>query len=425
MAEPRRRRAAGEEKVSALLDATEQIMLSDGYAAVSSRSVAARVGINASLVHYYFPTLDDLFVAVLRRRATPNVERMSEALATPEPLRAWWELASDSRGAGLFIELMAAANHRPALRSEVGHVARQVRRMQTETLTTLSDEYGLDPDTFPPALVAAAIQGLAFGLVADEAAGYETMQGEVRSGATRLLTRLEQQRRERRSLENVSAPAATSKAQVDARKHAPMAPLERRSPSNTRERILATAFELFVDQGFQGTTLVEIERRVGLAVGTGSLYHHFRSKEELLRAVIEREVAVRLEELQQERAALSWPDDPYEGQLLAARLALNNIRRFVPLQKLLQAEGDRVPDLYTTFDAALAEAGAFDVWTQDANRTVAVSALAGYEFLRGGQSRDQDVSEEQYLEALVAMLPPDSLPGVAPPLTSGNRDHSD
>ena len=59
----RRPRAATEEKRQRLLDATEEIMLADGYAAVSSRRVAAAVGINAPLVHYYFPTLDDLFVA--------------------------------------------------------------------------------------------------------------------------------------------------------------------------------------------------------------------------------------------------------------------------------------------------------------------------------------------------------------------------
>ena len=64
MVEQRRPRAATAEKRRRLLDATEEIMLEDGYAAVSSRSVAARVGINAPLVHYYFPTLDDLFMAL-------------------------------------------------------------------------------------------------------------------------------------------------------------------------------------------------------------------------------------------------------------------------------------------------------------------------------------------------------------------------
>jgi AcrR family transcriptional regulator len=190
----RRPRAATEEKRTRLLDATEEIMLKDGYAAVSSRSVAAAVGINAPLVHYYFPTIDDLFVAVLQRRAGRNVDRMAVALASPEPLRAWWELASDPRGTALFVELMAAANHRPALKAEVGAVARQVRAMQMERLTTLLHEYGLDAEQFPPALVAATMQGLAFGVVQDQAAGYDTAADEAAAAMDRLIARLEERR---------------------------------------------------------------------------------------------------------------------------------------------------------------------------------------------------------------------------------------
>src|SRR4051794_3610066 len=108
MAEARRRRAATEEKVARLLDVTEEIILQEGYAAVSSRSVAARAGIQAPLVHYYFPTIDELFVAVLRRRAEPNVDRMAAALGSPEPFRAWWQLASDPRGTALLLEFIAA-----------------------------------------------------------------------------------------------------------------------------------------------------------------------------------------------------------------------------------------------------------------------------------------------------------------------------
>src|SRR5436190_442955 len=74
MAEGRRPRAATEEKRRRILDATEEIMLKEGYAAVSSRSVATAVGIQAPLVHYYFATLDDLFVAVLQRLAFSAVQ---------------------------------------------------------------------------------------------------------------------------------------------------------------------------------------------------------------------------------------------------------------------------------------------------------------------------------------------------------------
>jgi AcrR family transcriptional regulator len=197
MAEPRRRRAATEEKLQRLLDATEEIMLREGYAAVSSRSVAAAVGIQASLVHYYFPTIDDLFVSVLQRRAEPNVERMGEAMTAPEPLRAWWHLASDPRGTALFVELLAAANHRPALRAEVGKVAQRIRHMQVERLTTLIGEYGLDVREFPPALIASAVQGLAFALVSDRAAGYDTAHEEAATAMSQLIGRLESRRAQR------------------------------------------------------------------------------------------------------------------------------------------------------------------------------------------------------------------------------------
>jgi AcrR family transcriptional regulator len=194
VAQERRPRAATLEKRERLLDATEEIMLKDGYAAVSSRSVATAVGIQAPLVHYHFPTLDDLFVAVVQRRAGRTVERMAEAMAAPDPLRSWWELASDRRGTALFVELLAAANHRPALKAEVGAIAREVRRMQLDTLDTLLGEYGIDAELFPPPLVAAAIQGLAFAAVQDEVAGYDTAADEAIAAMDRLVDRLESRR---------------------------------------------------------------------------------------------------------------------------------------------------------------------------------------------------------------------------------------
>lgn len=199
MAEARRPRAATEEKRSRILDATEEIMLKEGYAAVSSRSVAAAVGIQAPLVHYYFATLDDLFVAVLQRRATRSVERMAAALLAPEPLRAWWELASDQRGTSLLIELLAAANHRPPLKAELGEVARQVRRMQVEVLDTLLAEYGIDAEVFPPVLIAATMQGLGFSTVQDLVAGYDTDPDQAMEAMGRLVDRLEAGRQPRRS----------------------------------------------------------------------------------------------------------------------------------------------------------------------------------------------------------------------------------
>jgi AcrR family transcriptional regulator len=191
MADPRRPRAATAEKRTRLLDATEQIMLRDGYAAVTSRRVEAEAGLK---LHYHFGTLDDLFVAVFRRRAERNVERLASALASPEPLRAWWALASDPRGTALLVELTAAANHRAALQAEVAKLARDVRRMQMDTLAAILDDYGIDPEEFPPALVAAAVQGLALVIVEDQVRGFRTAHEDAAAAMARLVERLEARR---------------------------------------------------------------------------------------------------------------------------------------------------------------------------------------------------------------------------------------
>ena len=170
-------------------------MVRDGYAAVTSRRVEAEAGLK---LHYHFGTLDELFIAVVRRRGESNVELLADALASPDPLRAWWDLASERRGNTLLVELTAAGNHRPALQAEVAIYAHEVRRMQIEALESILDDYVIDRDLFPPALVAAAVQGLAFVMAHDQVAGFDTAQDEAATAMARLLDHLEQRRVARR-----------------------------------------------------------------------------------------------------------------------------------------------------------------------------------------------------------------------------------
>jgi AcrR family transcriptional regulator len=55
----------------------------------------------------------------------------------------------------------------------------------------------------------------------------------------------------------------------------------------TRERIVACALQLFAERGFRGTSVAQIEKAAGLSPGSGSLYAHFRNKQEVLDAAIE------------------------------------------------------------------------------------------------------------------------------------------
>lgn len=58
----------------------------------------------------------------------------------------------------------------------------------------------------------------------------------------------------------------------------------------TRERLVTEATRLFSGQGFQATSVSQIEAAAGLAAGSGALYHHFKSKDALLDAVVGRQL---------------------------------------------------------------------------------------------------------------------------------------
>jgi AcrR family transcriptional regulator len=58
----------------------------------------------------------------------------------------------------------------------------------------------------------------------------------------------------------------------------------------TRERLVTEGMRLFSEQGYQETSVAQIEAAAGLAPGSGALYHHFKSKEALLEAGIDRQL---------------------------------------------------------------------------------------------------------------------------------------
>ncbi|MFZ0043100.1 MAG: helix-turn-helix domain-containing protein [Solirubrobacteraceae bacterium] len=54
--------------------------------------------------------------------------------------------------------------------------------------------------------------------------------------------------------------------------------------------MITEATRLFSQQGYRATSVKQIEQAAGLVPGCGALYNHFRSKQELLTAVIDRQL---------------------------------------------------------------------------------------------------------------------------------------
>ena len=170
-----------------LIEATAKIMRDEGYAAATSRRVAAEAGVKQALVYYYFPTMDDLFVEVLRVGAETSLEHMRAALADDDPLRALWLINSDASRTGLNTEFMALANHRKVIRVELRAYAERVRDIETAAVTVALRANGIDLDEHPPVVISMLIAQIARSLCNESAVGVTLGHDEMRAYVDRHL----------------------------------------------------------------------------------------------------------------------------------------------------------------------------------------------------------------------------------------------
>ena len=108
--------------------------------------------------------------------------------------------------------------------------------------------------------------------------------------------------------------------------------------------MIASAAGLFADRGYFGTTIEQIEAASGLSPGSGSLYRHFRSKRELLEAVVTAQL----------RATAGAAEELHQGPLpdgLDARLhavftlTISRLERSRELIRMLLRESRTFPEL--------------------------------------------------------------------------------
>lgn len=167
----------------ALLDTVERLMATKGYAAVTYRAVAADAGVSPSSVQYYFATIDDIFLATLRRRAGENLERLTQALAgSDDPIRTIWEYSNREATGVVTAEFLALANHRKSIAAEIASITTEVRDIQLAALRGLrrrTHRLSLDPDA-----LVFLLNGLPKLLQLEEAAG-------IRQGHAPTVTAVE------------------------------------------------------------------------------------------------------------------------------------------------------------------------------------------------------------------------------------------
>lgn len=116
--------------------------------------------------------------------------------------------------------------------------------------------------------------------------------------------------------------------------------------STTRDRIIEQAMHLFSEHGYAATSIAKIESAAGLTPGAGGLYHHFGSKEDVLAAGIERQLA-RLDALREIHRVLTPVGDLKAELILTARYILNELDSESELLRILASEARARPQILT------------------------------------------------------------------------------
>lgn len=186
----RRERSAVDSR-SALLDAAEELLLDEGYAAVTSRRVAERAGANSGLVYYYFESMEDLLVELFRRNAERGLERQAQVLQSPQPLWALWDDLTSSLNDARTVEFFALARHHHRVRHEVIEFSRRYRQLQVDVLGDVLRTYDLDVESWPPSVLILAVASVSLLLLVERGYGFDDGHDELVAAVERQIRALE------------------------------------------------------------------------------------------------------------------------------------------------------------------------------------------------------------------------------------------
>jgi AcrR family transcriptional regulator len=173
-----------------ILQTAEALMLREGYAAVTVRSVAKVAGLSSTLLHYYFPTLDDLLVALYRYSTERDFQLLERALSSGNPITLLWEYQTDTTRTALAAEYLALANHRKEIRVEIKKAAEKARIMQMKFLAETLDASGSSSAHCTPVCISMLLTSVSRNLILESGVGISLGHAEARAYVERELAML-------------------------------------------------------------------------------------------------------------------------------------------------------------------------------------------------------------------------------------------
>jgi AcrR family transcriptional regulator len=308
---------------SRLLDLAGDLFAEQGYAQVSVRELASRLGLTTGAIYSNFRSKGDLLAEVLERRVRQDMEQSHPDMPLPEFVHdSLRQLGARTTMRALLVEAAAAARTDAELRERLNRVLSALLGRWIDAYrdwqTVLHVDRRIDMDG-----LVRSLWSIELGLGILEAAGEQTVKrDELAIFVSTYLKGLERTEKPRKAA--VSAPP-TKSAGSDApdsssdtsRDFSMPIGVMRDSPraAATQLQLIDAATELFASRGYKAVTVRDLARAT--SVTTGSIYGNFANKAVLLVEVIETRIGHDIERLPADLVATASPADLVEFNLWA------------------------------------------------------------------------------------------------------------
>ena len=175
-------KAARAETEDRFLDAAERLLVDSGHAGITTRRLAEEAEANHGLVHYYFGSIENLFVRVLERFTAELTARQRAMYASDIPFIEKWRqamrylVADDVAYEKIWLELQALAWNRPELRERVASVNDEWRAVLKEAFAGPRERYGIE---MPLDALVSLVMTFNEGVIVERLSGITTGHKDV------------------------------------------------------------------------------------------------------------------------------------------------------------------------------------------------------------------------------------------------------
>lgn len=145
------------------------------------RRLAERAAVNHGLVHYYFGSMEEVFLQTLERFTNRLVERQRQLYAAEVPFPQKWRTAMrylredyDEGYQKVWFELQAMAWNHAGMRARVASVLGRWIEVLRPAFAEGLAELGVDAERYPPDAVTALVATFNQGIILEQLSGADS-----------------------------------------------------------------------------------------------------------------------------------------------------------------------------------------------------------------------------------------------------------